>query len=111
MDIDSMTTTTATPEEGSATSPPDFDLTWMSAWRIRELIGDRVITPTEVMEHFLARIEKLEPSVHAFYSIDVESARAQAAEATRAVADGEPLGPLQGIPPAATDRTEDRRGG
>src|SRR3546814_16979086 len=73
----------------------------MSAWRIRELIGDRVITPTEVMEHFLARIEKLEPSVHAFYSIDVESARAQAAEATRAVAAGEPLGPLHGLPTAA----------
>src|SRR3546814_18408647 len=75
----------------------------MSAWRIRELIGDRVITPTEVMEHFLARIEELEPSVHAFYSIDVESTRAQAAEATRAVAAGEPLGPLHGIPPAAID--------
>src|SRR3546814_619038 len=55
------------------------------------------------MEHFLARIEKLEPSVHAFYSIDVESARAQAAEATRAVAAGEPLGPLHGIPTAAID--------
>src|SRR3546814_11195332 len=75
----------------------------MSAWRIRELIGDRVITPTEVMEHFLARIEKLEPSVHAFYSIAVERARAQAAEATRAVAGGEPLGPPHGLPTAGHD--------
>lgn len=100
MAIDSLTTAE---EKGSAASTPEFDLTWMSAWQIRGLIGDRVITPTEVMEHFLARIEKLDPTLHAFYSIDVESARAQAAEATRAVEAGEPLGPLHGIPTASID--------
>lgn len=100
MAIDSQTTAE---EKGSAASTPEFDLTWMSAWQIRELIGDRVITPTEVMEHFLARIEKLDPTLHAFYSIDVDSARAQAAEATRAVEAGEPLGALHGIPTASID--------
>ncbi|MCA1307395.1 amidase [Microbacterium esteraromaticum] len=98
-----MAVDTATLDDRSATASTELDLTWMPAWRIRELIGDRVVTPTEVLEHFIARIEKLEPTLHAFYSLDFASARAQAAEADHAVEAGEPLGPLHGIPTAAMD--------
>lgn len=87
--------------QGSSTAK--LDLTWMSATQIRQLIGDRVVTPSEVLEHFLARIRELEPTLHAFHFIDEEWARAQAAEATRAVEAGEPLGPLHGVPTAAVD--------
>ncbi|PNP97985.1 hypothetical protein A8G00_21215 [Sphingobium sp. SA916] len=73
-------------------------LTWMPAWQIRALIGERKVTPTQVLEHFLARIAALEPTLHAFDVLDVEGARTQAAAATRAVEDGAELGLLHGIP-------------
>jgi len=34
------------------------DLTWMPAWQIRELIAKREVSPVEVMEHFLGRIDE-----------------------------------------------------
>ncbi|PNP96840.1 hypothetical protein A8G00_22815 [Sphingobium sp. SA916] len=78
-------------------------MTWQPAWRIRELIARRIVTPTEVTEHFLERIAKLEPKLHAFDTLDVEGAREQARAATRAVESGATLGPLHGIPIAIMD--------
>jgi amidase/aspartyl-tRNA(Asn)/glutamyl-tRNA(Gln) amidotransferase subunit A len=74
------------------------ELTWMPAWQIRERIGAREISCKEVLDHFLDRIEQLNPVLHAFEQLDVAGARAQAEGADRAVRDGEPLGPLHGIP-------------
>jgi Asp-tRNA(Asn)/Glu-tRNA(Gln) amidotransferase A subunit family amidase len=41
------------------------DLTWMPAWRIRELILARDVSCVEVTEHFLGRIEELNKAVRA----------------------------------------------
>ncbi len=76
------------------------DLTWMPAWRIRELIAKSEVSPVEVTEHFLGRIEALEPRLHAFRQIDAAGARDQARRAEQAVRAGEDLGPLHGIPVA-----------
>ncbi len=83
-----------------ATPVDDGDLGWMPAWQLRELIGQRKISPVEVTEHFLARIARLDPQLHAFRQIDGDGARAQAKEAERAVMAGEALAPLHGIPVA-----------
>jgi aspartyl-tRNA(Asn)/glutamyl-tRNA(Gln) amidotransferase subunit A len=81
-----------------ATPGDDGDLTWTPAWRLRELIGSRKVSPVEVVEHFLARSERLDPQLHAFREADAEGARAQAQRAEAAVMAQEPLGPLHGVP-------------
>jgi len=74
------------------------ELTWMPAWRIRQRIGKGEISPVEVLDHFLARIERFNPTLKAFAHLDAVGARAQARNAEAAVRRGGPLGPLHGIP-------------
>jgi Asp-tRNA(Asn)/Glu-tRNA(Gln) amidotransferase A subunit family amidase len=74
------------------------ELTWKPAWQLRDLMASGELSPVEVTDHFLARIEKLDPVLRAFAHVDAAGARAQAARAERAAADREPLGPLHGIP-------------
>lgn len=72
------------------------ELTWMPAWRIRELIVKREISALEVLGHFLARIEEFDPVLKAFKHLDADGARQQAKIAD-ARGNGDP-GPLHGIP-------------
>ncbi|MCU1691561.1 MAG: putative amidase protein [Frankiales bacterium] len=74
------------------------DLTWLPAWRLRELIGRKEVSCTEVTDHFLGRIEEFDPTLHAFAEVDVPGARQQAKQADAAVLEGGDLGPLHGIP-------------
>ena len=79
------------------------DLTWMPAWQIRELIGKKEVAPTEVVDHFLGRIEEHDGQLHSFMHLDASGARALAKQADRAVLQGERLGALHGIPISAKE--------
>src|SRR5690606_39249549 len=79
------------------------ELTWMPAWRMREMIGSKDISPVEVTEHFLNRIEEVGDKLKAFMTVDHKGARAQAKAAEKAVLAGDPLGPLHGIPVSVKD--------
>ncbi|MCA1710731.1 MAG: amidase [Actinobacteria bacterium] len=57
----------------------------------------------ELVEHYAARIEKHDGDVGAFVTLTFDQARQQAAEADRAVAAGEELPPLHGVPIAIKD--------
>ena len=81
----------------------------MPAWRIREMIAKREVSAIEVTEHFLNRIEELEPKVHAFRAIDYVGAREAAKAADASQARGEPLGALD--PVEAGDEGAQRRRG
>src|SRR3954471_8864606 len=69
------------------------------ALRIRE----RQLSPVEVVDAFIDRIEQRNPSLTALVHLAFEEARDAARQAERAVMAGEPLGPLHGIPMAIKD--------
>ena len=74
------------------------ELTWMSASEIRSRIGKGEVSAVEVTDHFLGRIEELDPQLHAFRSLDADGAREQAEQAEAALRRGDELGSLHGIP-------------
>jgi Asp-tRNA(Asn)/Glu-tRNA(Gln) amidotransferase A subunit family amidase len=74
------------------------ELTWMPAWKMRELIGAKELSCREVTEHFLGRIEEHNKELRAFEEVDWDGARAAATKADEAVTSGAPLGPLHGLP-------------
>ena len=61
-------------------------------------VRERKVSPVELVEATLARIEKLEPRLTAFMNLDAAGARKQARAAEEAVARGAELGPLHGVP-------------
>ncbi|MGE3273561.1 MAG: amidase [Vicinamibacterales bacterium] len=67
------------------------------------LIQSRQISPVELTEAYLARIEALNPRVNAFITVTGEQALAQAREAEREIGAGRYRGPLHGIPYAPKD--------
>ena len=61
-------------------------------------VRERRISPVELVRAHLERIEALEPSVLAWVKLRADEALAEAAAAERALARGEPIKPLEGIP-------------
>jgi Asp-tRNA(Asn)/Glu-tRNA(Gln) amidotransferase A subunit family amidase len=74
------------------------DLTYLPAVTMAEHIRTREISPTELVNAHLSRIEKLNPQLNAFVQVDVEGARRQARAAEDAITRGSTLGPLHGVP-------------
>ena len=67
------------------------------------LVRDRRVSPSELTEACLARIEAVEPQLNAFVTVTRDLARAQAREATAEIKSGRYRGPLHGIPVAVKD--------
>lgn len=65
---------------------------------LAEQIREGTLSPVEVVEAFLSRIAEQDSVVNAFIEVFPERARAEAAEAERAVERGDTLGPLHGVP-------------
>lgn len=60
----------------------------------------------ELLDHYVARIERLNPALNAVVTLDVERARRAADAADTARARGETLGPLHGLPMTIKDTLE-----
>lgn len=69
----------------------------------RALIGERKLSPVELMESCIHRIEEIDPAVNAMIARSFETARATARECEAAVVRGDPLGPLHGLPLGVKD--------
>ena len=82
-------------------SPAFLTLSALSA-----AIGSRRLSPVEVVDDCLARIDRLEPRLQAFVSVDRAGARLAAEAADKAIRAGHQVGPLHGIPIAVKDLVE-----
>jgi len=74
------------------------DLTFLSAVEMALRIRERTISPVELAEAHLAKIERLNPTLNAFVHVDAERVREEARVAEAAVMSGQALGPLHGVP-------------
>lgn len=74
------------------------DLTFLSAVSMAEQIREKKISPVELAEAHLAKIERLNPKLNAFVHVDAERVRREARTAEDAVMNGKPLGALHGVP-------------
>jgi aspartyl-tRNA(Asn)/glutamyl-tRNA(Gln) amidotransferase subunit A len=73
-------------------------MTELSIAKASELVRRKEISPVELTNNCLARIEQLNPAVNAFITVMSESALAQAREAEDEIRVGRWRGPLHGIP-------------
>lgn len=78
---------------------------WTVAEAARQLAA-RSVSPTELTEAYLARIERLNPELNAYTTVSAERARADARRATDEIARGGPRGPLHGVPIGLKDLCE-----
>ncbi len=70
----------------------------LSAVEARRLIGEKRLSPLELVDSCIGRIERVNPALNAVVARDFERARATAREAEQAVTGGRALGPLHGLP-------------
>lgn len=75
----------------------------LDAVALRRLIGSKALSPVELLDACIARIEAVNPKVNAVTATNFEAARAAAREAERQVMAGAPLGLLHGLPLGVKD--------
>jgi amidase len=74
------------------------DIAFAPATRLASLTRRKKISCLELLEHYLARFEKYDPTVNAIVVTDIAGARKRARAADRALAKGQPWGPFHGVP-------------
>lgn len=79
------------------------DLTRMPATALSRAIRAKEVSPVEVTEAALDQIGRLDGSLHAFVELTADLARSQARAVADAIARGDEVGPLAGIPLAVKD--------
>ncbi|WP_342364331.1 amidase [Terrarubrum flagellatum] len=79
------------------------DLCDLSAVDARALIGAKRLSPVELVESCIRRIEAVDPAINAMVARDFDGARAAARLSEAQVMKGETLGPLHGLPLGVKD--------
>ena len=82
------------------------DITLWPTHRQAAAIAKGELASRELLDAQLARIEAANPALNAVVSLDAERARAAAGAADEAVARGESIGPLHGVPVTLKDAYE-----
>jgi aspartyl-tRNA(Asn)/glutamyl-tRNA(Gln) amidotransferase subunit A len=95
---------------GTAPSPAAFsqgerepDVCFLSIAELGAAFRARRLSPLEVVEAYLRRIERLEPQVHAFVTLTADRASDEARTAEAELGRGQDRGSLHGVPVALKD--------
>src|SRR5215212_4512062 len=80
------------------------ELAFTSALDLAARIRQKELSPVELVEGALSRIERLDPSLNAFSEVLADDARTKARAAEAAVQRGDDLGPLHGVPIGVKDQ-------
>ena len=78
----------------------------LSAVELRRRIGTKEISPVELLEACIERIERINPAINAVTAVCYDRARDEAKAAEQAVLRGERLGLLHGLPTGIKDLDE-----
>jgi aspartyl-tRNA(Asn)/glutamyl-tRNA(Gln) amidotransferase subunit A len=81
----------------------EAELCYRPATELARDIATRRLSPAEVVDMFLERIERLNPRLNAYCTLTADEARAAAKRAEAAVMRGDGLGPLHGVPVSIKD--------
>ena len=74
------------------------DLHFKSARQLASDIRRGKVSAVEVLDAFLARVDRFNPTLNAIVAMDREGARRRAKQADAALRKGKPWGPLHGVP-------------
>lgn len=86
----------------------DLEIAYMPAYLAAERMRKKEISPVEVMQNCIARIEEVNPVLNCFCFVYADEALALAKDAESAILNGADLGPLHGVPLAIKDFTPTR---
>ena len=82
------------------------DIALRPAHELADAIRRRELSSRELLDHYLSRVERLNPALNAVVTLDPDGARRAADAADAAVARGEIVGPLHGVPMTIKDTYE-----
>ena len=91
--------------DASESGPMSNDLLLRPALELRDLVRARELSPVELLDATLARIERCNPRLNAICTLDAERARDRAMALEARLARGEDIGILAGLPVGIKDVT------
>lgn len=81
----------------------DGDLATLPLITVAEGIASGALSPVDVVDAVLERVDRIDPLLSSYVTLDADGARASAEAASAAVRVGAPLGPLHGVPLSVKD--------
>lgn len=81
----------------------DDTLAFVPATELRKLIATKQVSPVELTELYLRRIERLDSRLNSYLTVVADEAMESARQAETALVQGEKLGPLHGLPISIKD--------
>ena len=79
------------------------ELAFSSISDLKKLISTKEISPVELVNVFIERIQKYNPKLNAYLAVSSEKALVAAKKTESAILQNQPIGPLEGIPISVKD--------